>query len=351
MRSYEPLQWIVGTGVYIDDIEAVVARKTEHLNGQLTSLVIKISIITIGISLLTLLGLWLVAHHISAPFIKCTDFARELGDGNLQAEIDICGEDEIGQLACSMQEMGGKLKESLYSIRSVAATLAEGATSQAASLEETSASLEQMSAMTRQSAENARQGSLLLGDTRDTVAGANSAMQELEAFMEKIAQASQETQLIVKTIDEIAFQTNLLALNAAVEAARAGEAGAGFAVVADEVRNLAMRAAAAAKNTAELIEATVKQIGDGGALTSATGEKFSSVNDKVDKLNSLFSEVSQAANDQAIGIDQLNSTVSSINQVVQETVDNAQRLVAAMSVFHTGDGQSNRRAARQLPPA
>ena len=85
-------------------------------------------------------------------------------------------------------------------------------------------------------------------------------MSRLTFPCKQITQASEETQKIVKTIDEIAFQTNLLALNAAVEAARAGEAGAGFAVVADEVRNLAMRAAEAAKNTANLIEGTVQTV-------------------------------------------------------------------------------------------
>ena len=77
---------------------------------------------------------------------------------------------------------------------------------------------------------------------------------------------------IIKTIDEIAFQTNLLALNAAVEAAQAGEAGAGFAVVADEARSLAMRAVDAAKNTAKLIEGTVKKIKGGSELVSRVKE-------------------------------------------------------------------------------
>ena len=98
---------------------------------------------------------------------------------------------------------------------------------------------------------------------------ANHAMIELTGSMKEITTASEETAKIIKTIDEIAFQTNLLALNAAVEAARAGEAGAGFAVVADEVRNLAMRAAEAAKNTANLIEGSVKKIKKG----SDTGHK------------------------------------------------------------------------------
>ena len=99
-------------------------------------------------------------------------------------------------------------------------------------------------------------------------------MGELTQSMEEISKASEETSKIIKTIDEIAFQTNLLALNAAVEAARAGEAGAGFAVVADEVRNLAMRAADAAKNTANLIEGTVKQVKEGGELGISDQREF-----------------------------------------------------------------------------
>ena len=102
-------------------------------------------------------------------------------------------------------------------------------------------------------------------------------MDKLTTSMGEISKASEETSKIIKTIDEIAFQTNLLALNAAVEAARAGEAGAGFAVVADEVRNLAMRAAEAAKNTANLIEGTVKKVKDGSELVGQTEKEFREV--------------------------------------------------------------------------
>ena len=153
-------------------------------------------------------------------------------------------------------------------------SLSEGASEQAASIEETSSSLEEMSSMTKQNAGNANEANNLMAETSMVVSRANNSMGELTASMAEISKASEETFKIIKTIDEIAFQTNLLALNAAVEAARAGEAGAGFAVVADEVRNLAMRAADAAKNTANLIEGTVKRIKEGSERLKKPARNF-----------------------------------------------------------------------------
>ena len=127
--------------------------------------------------------------------------------------------------------------------------MAEGATGQAASLEETSASLEELASMTKNNADNAGQAQSLMAKTEQVGQEANEAMRGLSQSMQEISTAGAEIERIIKTIDEIAFQTNLLALNAAVEAARRVEAGAGFAVVADEVRSLALRAAEAASET------------------------------------------------------------------------------------------------------
>src|SRR5512135_3388097 len=96
--------------------------------------------------------------------------------------------------------------------------------------------------------------------SQEVIKNADSSITQLNDSMKEISAASEQTQKIVKTIDEIAFQTNLLALNAAVEAARAGEAGAGFAVVADEVRNLAMRAADAARNSSGMMQDIVNKV-------------------------------------------------------------------------------------------
>jgi methyl-accepting chemotaxis protein len=207
--------------------------------------------------------------------------------------------------------------------------MAEGTSQQAASIEETSSSMEEMSSMTKQNADNASQADKLMKDTNSVVSTANESMEKVIQSMEDITKASEETSKIIKTIDEIAFQTNLLALNAAVEAARAGEAGAGFAVVADEVRNLAMRAADAAKDTAQLIEGTVKKVNDGSTLVGATNDAFGQVSDSSSKIGDLVSEITQASEDQSSGINEVNNAIAEMDKVVQQNAANAEESAAA----------------------
>ncbi|MCM2284090.1 MAG: methyl-accepting chemotaxis protein [Desulfobacula sp.] len=220
-------------------------------------------------------------------------------------------------------------------VSSASQSMAEGASQQAASIEETSSSMEEMSSMTKRNAENALNADSLMKDANQVVQTANASMGQLTQSMREISNASEETSKIIKTIDEIAFQTNLLALNAAVEAARAGEAGAGFAVVADEVRNLAIRAATAAKDTAQLIEGTVKKVSDGSALVASTNEAFVKVAENAARVGALISEISGASKEQTNGIEQITLAITQMDQVVQQNASNAEESASAAEEMST----------------
>ena len=235
----------------------------------------------------------------------------------------------INRIITGLNEGANQVASASMQVSSSSQSMAEGASQQAASIEETSSSMEEMASMTKKNAENASNADGLMKASNQVVATANQSMDDLTHSMEDISKASEETSKIIKTIDEIAFQTNLLALNAAVEAARAGEAGAGFAVVADEVRNLAMRAADAAKDTAELIEGTVKKVNDGSQIVSSTNDAFTKVADSSTQVGSLVSEISEASREQSGGIDQVNTAISEMDRVVQQNAANAEESASA----------------------
>ncbi len=230
----------------------------------------------------------------------------------------------IKAVITGLQTSADNVSSASGQMKAASHSLAESSSEQAATIEETASSLEEMSSMTKQNADNSGQADGLMQEANQVVGQANNSMTKLTESMQEISQAGEETSKIIKTIDEIAFQTNLLALNAAVEAARAGEAGAGFAVVADEVRNLAMRAADAAKETAELIEGTLRRVNQGGNLVQDTNEAFIKVSESASKVGELVGEISAASLEQAEGVEQINRAVNEMDKVVQQNAAGAE---------------------------
>jgi methyl-accepting chemotaxis protein len=318
------------------DLETGLSQSSYDYSLRNFNTALKLFILILGIAIgLSVLVSFFTARLITRPVRETMEVIQTIAEGDLTQEIELTSRDEIGQLAQSVNTMRMRMGETVGQSVVMSQSLSEAASEQAASLEETSSSLEEMTSMTKQNAGHAAEANNLMAAAQQIIEKANISMNELTGSMKEIATGSEETQKIVKTIDEIAFQTNLLALNAAVEAARAGEAGAGFAVVAEEVRNLAMRAAESAKNTSSLIENIVKKIKNGEKLVGVSNEAFKEIMGSSTKVVKLIAEIAAASQEQSHGIDQINRAVSEMNGLTQHNASGAEEMASIMAMFKT----------------
>ncbi len=318
------------------NLEEKLSQEKHDFSLESFNSAIRFFILVLGVAIVSSVLISLVTTRlVTRPVSDAILVIQRIAEGDLTQEIGLVSRDEIGQLAQSVDTMRMKMGETVGQSVAMSQDLSEAASAQAASLEETSSSLEEMTSQTRQTAGNAAQANNLMSAAQQTIEKANVSMIGLTDSMKEIATGSEQTQKIVKTIDEIAFQTNLLALNAAVEAARAGEAGAGFAVVADEVRNLAIRAAEAAKNTSGLIEDIVKKIRNGEKLVGVTNEAFKGIMESSGKVVQLIAEIAGSSQEQSLGIDQVSRTVAEMNNLTQQNAAGAEELASIMAMFRT----------------
>ncbi|MDQ8154281.1 MAG: methyl-accepting chemotaxis protein [Gemmatimonadota bacterium] len=237
--------------------------------------------------------------------------------------------DNLAQAMHEIAEATEQVAAAADQIATGSQSLAQGASEQASTIEEVSSSLHEITSMAKTSAASAKEAETLAAAAKHGTDEGGEKMLELAEAMSKLKSASDQTAKIVKTIDEIAFQTNLLALNAAVEAARAGDAGKGFAVVADEVRALSIRAAAAAKQTAALIEESVNHTAQGVTMTKDVQSTFVDIAKRASRVREVMAEMAAASEQQTLGIDQVNTAVEQMNAVTQSTAASAEESASA----------------------
>ena len=350
-----------------------------------------------------------VLETILEPLHAIEDVAMELTEGNLHSTLEYHSDDEIGKLAHSMRKsirilgtyvddidrsmklfsegnfdvhpevewrgdfvgilnsfmafqasMAGTIKGiqnvsnevsgAAEQVASSSNDLADGAANQAAVVEELTATVTGVSEQVEKNSQSAKEISVKVDELGNAISESNGKMHEMVDSMHEISEASKEIDKIITTINEIASQTNLLALNASIEAARAGEAGKGFAVVANQVNVLADQSAQAAKESATLIETSVKAVEKGMVIAGQTAAQLEEVAENSKVITTEVTNIAETLETQTTEIKQINEGIEQINDVVQTNSATSEECAAASQEM-SSEAESLREMIRKFKVA
>ena len=288
------------------------------------------------------LAFW-VSRSIVRPLRAAVGFTERVSAGDLTAEVQVVGSDEVGQLLSALQAMRHQIgtvvrrvRQGSEGVSTASAEIAHGnqdlsqrTEQQAGALAEAASSMDQLGTTVRQNADGARNANAMAGDASGVATQAGQMFSEVVSTMQDIHDSARKIADIIGVIDGIAFQTNILALNAAVEAARAGEAGRGFAVVAAEVRLLATRSAEAAHEIKALISESVARVERGTSLVDRAGETVNDVGARIRQVTDVVSEISVASAEQSEGVIEVARTLGAMDQSTQQNSALVEQMAAA----------------------
>lgn len=372
-----------------DVFEGVIAsmvkeadEESENIDSHVKTLAFSLIAICVVCIIIMLVLCFSITRTITIPVAKLSEAARKLAIGDVNVDCEKIHDDDLGELMDAFDHMTdtikdqaaiadaiskgdltidvtprsdkdllgkalqrlvdnnnkalGSVQESTMQVTigaeqvaNASQALAQGSTEQASALQQVTASINEIAEKTKKNASEATTANDLVNTVKNMAEDGNGQMKSLTGAMNDINDSSETISKIIKTIDDIAFQTNILALNAAVEAARAGVHGKGFAVVAEEVRNLAAKCGSAASETAEMIEDSIRKVGNGRQLASETAEALDKIVASIEEVAGIISNIAVSSNDQATAVSQIDQAIGQVSTVVQTNSATSEQCASA----------------------
>ncbi len=373
---------VAGLDAIYDYAAAVMVEREAQSTGAYITAIVVVAVFIVASVVMTLVMTVVLVRQIVPPLKQLTGAAEAIATGDVGVEVDYSSKDELGVLADAFRKMErtfqnqaevleamargdysvsmeiqsekdivgraiskmldnnntmmGEIRQAAEQVADGSAQIAGGSQALATGATQQAATLQQLSASIQQIQSQAEDNNTLASETVQEVEEVGRLMgesieymQQMTGAMETIKDSSQNIAKVIKVIDDIAFQTNILALNAAVEAARAGQHGKGFAVVADEVRNLASKSAAAAKETASLIESSVENVARGNDIAERTGESMTKVGEIAAANAEAMGRMKTASEHQLSSINEITMGITQVSQVVQANSATAEESAAS----------------------
>lgn len=358
VKLFQPWDWIIGTGIYIDDVEAAVLTRETALKEQLADERNFLLLFFAAFLVITVIGVTFVARRMTRQIVQTGEMLKDIaqGEGDLTKRLALKSSDEVGMMAKWFDTFIAKLHDIVRNISEYFETVSSSANqlliiskqlddgvhemsdktnSVAKAAEEMSQNMNSVAAAAEEASTNVK----LVASTMDSMNGmvrnvgtssaqareiTNKAVSEARQAsnkVDKLGNAAAEITKVTEAITEISDQTNLLALNATIEAARAGEAGKGFAIVANEIKELAKQTAMATQNIKQEIEGIQAHIGETvtdisriADVISQVDEIVSSITEAVEAQTTATVEIAENLQQAAIGIEEVNVNVAQSSQ-------------------------------------
>lgn len=345
VQRFEPWGWVLGTGLYVDDVDR-----------EVQSVSIALTLAALAISGVIFLGAWLFSTRLIRPL-------RELEAGirssDLSRQIPVATQDEIGETAQAFNEYNAGLRAVVSDVHSYADHAASGSTEMAASAEQMAHTIEEIAKAGESLKAHGEDIDSAVGDlgaaintmserTTLTESQAKEAVQEADlaaqagqqaaSGMEEIEAVTGQIVKAVQVIQEIARQTNLLSLNAAIEAAKAGSQGKGFAVVAEEVRKLAERSRTSAHEIEQLISQTQETVAKGASSVGVTIRNLEAIHGRILRIATSIQDVRSISTQQADISNRVSTTVKdTAAQLARNAAATHEMSVTVQEVASTAD--------------
>jgi len=376
-RSYsllfKPFGWVVGTGNYVDDLEALVAKAAKenrkHLMTGIYTILAVVALLSIVISFLSAFLTNRLLRQLGTDPDHLAEITERVAEGDLTVQLETGRSgiyESMRRMVENLRRIMEQVNRNAQAVSTAATTLqttaevsAESsqqvvgqATAVATASEEMSATSTDIATNCHMAAESSNRASATAKNGAGIVEGTIEGMGRIADKVRGTAQVvdqlgtrSDQIGEIVATIEDIADQTNLLALNAAIEAARAGEQGRGFAVVADEVRALAERTTKATREIGEMIKAIqaetkravsameegVGEVERGTAEAARSGQALTEILDQINEVTEQISQIATAAEEQTATTREISNNIQGISDTVHTSARSSQEVSQASS--------------------
>jgi methyl-accepting chemotaxis protein len=366
LNMFKPYEWIVGTGNYVEDMDAMIKKVSDESYTSLKNgiyLIIGIAIfLAFIISIVSLMVTRRLLRSIGTDPAHLADITQQVAAGDLtyRFETDKSGVyDAMRQMVVQLRDVMDKVNRSSQDVASASVELNSNAEQMANASQEVvgqantaATASEEMSSTcmdiannchraaesSHQASKTAQAGADIVKKTVDGMTRIADKVRSSATVVEQLGTRSDQIGAIVATIEDIADQTNLLALNAAIEAARAGEQGRGFAVVADEVRALAERTSRATHEIGEMIkniqretrtavsamEDGVREVEQGTNEAARSGQALEEILEKINEVTVQISQIATAAEEQTATTREISNNIQQISDVVNTSAKGSQ---------------------------